>query len=91
MAADAADLAILDDDVRSVEVAFDLAGAAGRRLERNVALAVTYNAVVIPLALAGFLVPVFATVAALSTAGLLAANATRDYPTAGGDGFDDAS
>lgn len=77
MAADAADVAILDDDIRSVGAAIDLARAAGRRLERNVALAFSYNAIVIPLALAGVLIPVFATGAAVLTGGLLVANSMR--------------
>jgi heavy metal translocating P-type ATPase len=86
MAADAADVAILDDDVRSVEVAFDLARAAGRRLERNVALAGAYNAIAVPLALAGVLNPVFAMGAAALTGGLLLANSWRDLrPAAGSD------
>ena len=85
MAADAADVAILEDDIRSVEAAFDLARAAGRRLERNVALAVSYNAIVMPLALAGLLNPVFAMGAAVLTGGVLVANARRELgSTAGG-------
>jgi heavy metal translocating P-type ATPase len=78
MAADAADVAILDDDIRSVEAAFDLARAAKRRLERNVALAVSYNAIVIPLALVGLLNPVFTMAAAVLTGGVLLANSMRE-------------
>ena len=74
MAADAADVAIVDDDIRSVEAAFDLSRAAGRRLKQNAALAVSYNAIVVPLALAGLLIPVFATGAAVLTGAALAAN-----------------
>jgi heavy metal translocating P-type ATPase len=91
MAADAADVAILEDDIRSVEVAFDLARAAKRRLERNVGLAVSYNLVVVPLALAGLLSPVFAMGAAVLAGGVLALNSTRELrPTDGGTPAADA-
>jgi heavy metal translocating P-type ATPase len=78
MAADAADVAILDDDIRSVEAAFDLARAAKRRLEQNIALAATYNVIVVPLALAGLLSPVFTMGAVVLAGGVLGVNSTRE-------------
>ncbi|MFO7926202.1 MAG: heavy metal translocating P-type ATPase [Halobacteriota archaeon] len=74
MAADAADVAILDDEIRSVGEAFDLARAAKRRLERNVRLAASYNFVALALVGVAALVPVFVVGAVLLTGGLLAAN-----------------
>jgi Cu2+-exporting ATPase len=79
MAADAADVAILGDDVRSVGTAFDLARTAGRLLERNVRLSGAYNVIVIGLAVAGVLAPVFAVGAAALTGGLLAASSALAF------------
>ena len=77
LASDAADVAILEDDLTAVERAFRLAGAAGRRLEQNLRLAFVYNAIVIPLAAVGLLTPLFATAAVAASSGLVAANAWR--------------
>ncbi len=51
LATDAADLAILEDDLAGVTRAFQLAGAARRRLRQNLRVALVYNAIVIPIAL----------------------------------------
>ncbi|ARS89445.1 heavy metal translocating P-type ATPase [Natrarchaeobaculum aegyptiacum] len=77
LASEAADLAILEDDLAGVSRAFRLASAARSRLRRTAALAFTYNVVVIPIALAGVMTPLFATGAAALTAGLVAASASR--------------
>jgi heavy metal translocating P-type ATPase len=78
LAADAADIAILDDDIRSVETAFDLARAAHKRVKQNLIVAFLYNLVVLPLALAGLMNPVFAMGAVVLTAAALVANSMRD-------------
>lgn len=78
LAADAADIAILEDDVRSVETAFDLARAAHKRVKQNLVVALLYNLLVLPLALAGFVNPVFAMGAVILTATALVANSTRE-------------
>ncbi|MFC6614584.1 heavy metal translocating P-type ATPase [Halopenitus salinus] len=77
MAADAADVAIVDDDLRSVETVFDLATAAGARVKRNIGWAFCYNAIAIPLALAGLLNPLFAAVAMGASSLLVVANSSR--------------
>ncbi|MFU8869930.1 heavy metal translocating P-type ATPase [Natronococcus sp.] len=77
LAADAADLAILGDDLAGVERAIALARAAGDRVTQNLRLALTYNAVVIPVALAGLLSPLVTAAALAATASLVAANASR--------------
>jgi heavy metal translocating P-type ATPase len=78
LAADAADIAILDDDIRSVETAFDLARAAHKRVKQNLVVAFLYNLLVLPLALAGVMNPVFAMGAVVLTAAALVANSTRE-------------
>ncbi|AXR80883.1 heavy metal translocating P-type ATPase [Natrarchaeobaculum sulfurireducens] len=77
LASDAADLAIADDDLAGVERAFRLANAAGNRVRQNVGLALGYNAIAIPVALAGVMTPLFATGAIALTAVLVGANASR--------------
>ncbi|WP_090379708.1 heavy metal translocating P-type ATPase [Natronobacterium texcoconense] len=77
LAADAADLAIVDDDLRSVERAFELAGAARRRIRSTLALALVYNVIVIPAALLGVLNPLVATGAVAVCSLLVVGNAAR--------------
>ncbi len=77
LASDAADLAVVGEELSAVETAFDLATAAGRRLRENVVLALSYNAVVIPAALLGVLSPPVAFGATVIAASLVAANAER--------------
>jgi P-type E1-E2 ATPase len=78
IASDAADITIVDDDLGAVVTAFDLASAARRRVNQNNVLALVYNGIVIPLAIAGLLNPIFTAVAVLVTGGLIGANSTRD-------------
>lgn len=77
LASDAADVAVADDDLGAVTTAFDLSAAAGARVRRNTALAFVYNAIAIPVALAGLMNPLFAMVATLVTGGLIALNSAR--------------
>ncbi|OIB57390.1 heavy metal translocating P-type ATPase [Natrialba sp. SSL1] len=77
LAADAADIAIADDEIRSVEMAFDLARAAQQRVRRNNGLAFVYNGIAIPAALAGVFNPLTAAVAVIASGGLIAANSSR--------------
>jgi len=63
LAADAADVAIVDDDLASVERAFALARAARNRIRQNLGLAFVYNAIAIPPAVLGIVNPLVTTVA----------------------------
>ncbi|MEF8900274.1 MAG: cation-translocating P-type ATPase [Halovenus sp.] len=78
LASEAADIAIVDDDLESVDTAFDLASAARRRLTQNTALGLLYNVVAVPLAAVGLLNPLFAMGAVVLSGGLLGLNANRD-------------
>ncbi|ELZ33205.1 heavy metal translocating P-type ATPase [Halorubrum tebenquichense] len=78
LAADAADIAIVDDDLSLVETTFELARAARRRVRQNVGLAFAYNAIAIPVALVGLFNPVTAAIAVAICGGLLAVNSSRD-------------
>ncbi len=77
MAADAADVAIVDDDLNSVETVFALSRAAGRRVKGNIAWAFCYNAIAIPLAVTGLLNPLFAAVAMGLSSLLVVTNSSR--------------
>ncbi|APW96347.1 ATPase P [Halobiforma lacisalsi AJ5] len=77
LAADAADLAIVEDTLPTVERAFELAVAARRRVRGTLALALCYNAVVLPAAVLGVLNPLVTTAAVAVTAVLVAGNAAR--------------
>ncbi|WP_049920025.1 heavy metal translocating P-type ATPase [Halobiforma nitratireducens] len=77
LAADAADLAIVEDSLPTVGDAFELAAAARRRVRGTIALAFAYNAIVLPAALAGVLNPFVTTAAVAATAAVVVGNAFR--------------
>ena len=77
IAVDAADVAIVDDDLGSLETVFDLSTATGRRVKQNIGWAFCYNAIAIPLALSGTLNPLFAAVAMASSSLLVVVNSSR--------------
>ena len=77
LAADAADVTVLDDDLSRVQTAFDLARAAGTRTRQTLWLAGSYNAVAIPAAVAGILSPLTLAGAITVCGVLVGANAWR--------------
>ncbi|QCS44480.1 cation-translocating P-type ATPase [Natrinema versiforme] len=77
MAADAADVALVDDDLSSVETVFELARATNRRVKGNIGWAFCYNAIAIPLAVLGLLNPLFAALAMGASSLLVVTNSTR--------------
>jgi Cu2+-exporting ATPase len=77
IAVDAADVAITDDDLGSLETVFDLSKATGRRVKQNIGWAFCYNAIAIPLALSGLLNPLFAAVAMAASSLLVVTNSSR--------------
>lgn len=76
-AIEAADVVIADEDLRAVATVFDLAAGTRRRIRENVAWALCYNAVAIPLAVAGALNPFFAALAMAASSGIVVTNSTR--------------
>jgi len=77
LATEVADAVVVDDDLRAVPETFDLAAATNRRIRTNLAWAFGYNAVAIPLAVAGLLNPLFAAVAMASSSLLVVCNSSR--------------
>jgi Cu2+-exporting ATPase len=79
LAADAADVVILEDDLRRVPDVFALATETRRRIRQNLGWAFGYNAVAIPLAVAGTLTPLAAALAMASSSLLVVGNAARSW------------
>ena len=77
LAADAADVAVVDDDLSAVPEVFDLADATRRRVRQNIGWAFVYNGAAIPLAVAGLLNPLFAAGAMATSSLLVVTNSTR--------------
>jgi Cu2+-exporting ATPase len=77
LAAEAADMVIPGDRLERVLDAFALVGAAQQRVRQNLAWALSYNAIAIPLAMTGLLSPLVAAVAMSASSLLVVANSTR--------------
>jgi Cu2+-exporting ATPase len=77
LAADAADVAVVTDDLASLDTVFDLAGGAHRRVKQNIGWAFCYNGIAIPLAVVGVLNPLFAAVAMATSSLLVVTNSSR--------------
>jgi len=82
LAAEASDLAVVDDELDGVAAAFDLSAESYRRRRWNDRGALLYNALAIPLALVGLLNPLLAMAAAVLCCGLVAGNAFRESSVA---------
>jgi len=76
-AADAADAVLVEGSLSDVPAVFDLASATRRRIRENVAWALCYNGVAIPLAAAGVLNPLLAAVAMAASSLLVVTNSRR--------------
>jgi Cu2+-exporting ATPase len=81
LAIDAADVVVTTDDIATVPDALSLLGAARRRVRENLGWAFLYNAIAIPLAIAGLINPLFAAVAMASSSLLVVGNSARDLDT----------
>jgi Cu2+-exporting ATPase len=77
LAADAADVAIVTDDLGSLETVFELSRAANRRVKQNIGWALCYNGVAIPLAVTGLINPLFAAAAMATSSLLVVTNSSR--------------
>lgn len=77
LATDAADAVIVDDDLAAVAETLAIATGTHRRIRQNLGWAFAYNAVAIPLAVAGLLNPLFAAVAMAASSALVVCNSAR--------------
>jgi len=81
LAADAADLVVLGNRLDRIFDAFAILGTTRRRIRQNLGWALLYNAIAIPLAMTGYLNPLFAALAMSASSLLVVWNSSR--PIAG--------
>ena len=77
LAADAADVVIPGDHLERIFSAFDLIFTIRRRIRQNLGWALIYNALAIPMALSGYLNPLFAAVAMSASSLMVVWNSSR--------------
>jgi Cu2+-exporting ATPase len=76
----AADFVFLRESLEAVPLAREIAMRAGRLIRQNIAIAIVYNAIAVPVAILGHVTPLIAAVAMSASSIIVIANALRLSP-----------
>ncbi len=60
VAVEVSDVVLIDDDFSSLGVVFEISKSTYSKIKQNIAISILYNVVTIPLAMAGFVIPLVA-------------------------------
>lgn len=74
---DVSDVVLMNDSLRSLEESFRIGRATYRLVKQNLALSLVYNAVTIPLAMAGYIIPLIAAISMSLSSLLVVGNSMR--------------
>ena len=82
------DVIVLDDSLASLQAGFVIARETYARIYQNLAISLAYNALLIPLALCGFVIPLVAALSMSLSSLLVVGNSLRKSSSKGGDFID---
>ena len=77
IAIDVSDVVLMNDSLTSLEEAFRIGRATYRLVKQNLALSLVYNAITIPLAMAGYVIPLVAAISMSLSSLLVVGNSMR--------------
>jgi len=77
IAIDVSDVVLMNDSLRSLEESFRIGHSTYRLVKQNLALSLVYNAVTIPLAMAGYIIPLIAAISMSLSSLLVVGNSMR--------------